>query len=158
MPGEALTVRPLLTNEGTMARAVIETAWADMGVTLAAPERAEVTALPDSFRKRGGESWLIEAKGTAIGAAAIVPLAAEPATWELRWLCLHPHWRRMGIGGLALAKALAYAKDKGARHVVTRPPAGQAIAEAFLKNAGFVRPESGTPGPWRLHLGRLGSG
>ncbi|MCX7935689.1 MAG: GNAT family N-acetyltransferase [Planctomycetota bacterium] len=134
MPMEEFRLRPLAVEEAALARNPIEAAWPE---ALAAAAQEEIQSLPQSFRAAGGEFWLAEYRQIAIGAVGAFPRRARE--WEVRWLCLLPRWRRLGLGAILLQRAMAFVEERRGHRLLCAPPTAE--ARAFLRAAGFAELE-----------------
>jgi putative acetyltransferase len=117
---------------------------------------AQVLGLPDAYRQAGGEFWVaLDAQGRVQGTCGVFPLG--PDTFELRKMYLHPAARGSGTGRALLRQAIAFARERGARHLVldTVEEMAQAIrlyeAQGFVRDDGQVRGSRCTRG-YRLDL------
>ncbi len=131
MAREGLCLRPLAAEEAALARNIIETAWPQ---ALTSAEQDDLQRLPQSFRNAGGDFWLAEYRQIAIGAAGAAWRGNDE--WELRWLCLLPRWRRMGLGTFFMQRVIAFVEERRGRRLLCSPPTSE--ARAFLLALGFA--------------------
>jgi GNAT superfamily N-acetyltransferase len=99
---------------------------------------------------RADVMWLAEtragpAAGEVVGTVTLARRGQPPADKPVaHWLCVHPAYRRRGIGRLLLATLEAAAWDAGQRQIWLETHAAWREAYELYRVAGF---ESMTPGP-----------
>ena len=94
--------------------------------------------LPDSYAP--GAFWVAERDGELLGTCGVYPLS--PTMFELRKMYLRPASRGLGIGKQLLDTALAFAKERGATHMVLDTTHEMTRAIAFYEAHGFVRDDT----------------
>lgn len=112
---------------------------------------AQVLGLPGSYTEGGGAFWVARgAGGELLGTCGVFPLDAERV--ELRKMYLLPAARGLGLGRALLARAVAFARARRARHLVLDTTAAMKRAIAFYQAHGFVRDDAQIRGA-RCNLG-----
>ncbi len=102
---------------------------------------AQVMGLPASYRTAGGEFWVATmANDRLVGTCGVFPVA--PDAFELRKMYLLPETRGAGLGAALLERAVAFARQQGARHLVLDTVDAMARAIHFYEAHGFVRDDA----------------
>ncbi len=101
------------------------------------PAENDLRGLPGAFRRLGGEFWLVEAGGAGIGTIGICPLKEASGEWHIRFMCLQPAWRGMGIGRMMAERAIDFARQKRADRIVVGCPVNDPAMQPLFKSLGF---------------------
>ncbi len=131
-----LKFSPLTREEKDLALNIIGVALNLLDADFPAADRAELAGLPASYHADGGEFWKLTAKGTMIGTVGL--RAGADGVWELKWLCLLPGWRRLGLGKMMAQNVLAHAKTKGIKQVRVSLPGGRPALFGLFSSLGFI--------------------
>lgn len=122
-----------------LVREVLSEFGLDFGVGSATDD--DLFRLPASYDGAGGAFWVVfDDDGSLLGTCGIYPIA--PQTFELRKMYVHPRARGRGAGRLLLDRAVAAARDLGARHVVLDTLHTMDAAVRLYERAGFVRDDA----------------
>lgn len=101
---------------------------------------AELHALPASYEAGGGAFWIARRGDELLGTCGMFPVA--PSIYELRKMYLRPASRGLGLGRRMLDVAIAWARGRGATHVVLDTIHEMQQAIAFYEANGFVRDDA----------------
>ena len=102
--------------------------------------------LADFVLGGAGRMWVAEEGERVVGSIAMVD--AEPGVGQLRWFLLVPEARGTGLGKRLLDAALAYARERGFRHVYLWTFADLHGALRLYERAGFAVTERKTDFVW----------
>ncbi len=102
--------------------------------------------LADFVLGGAGRMWIAEEGERVVGSIAMVD--AEPGVGQLRWFLLVPEARGTGLGKRLLDAALAYARERGFRHVYLWTFADLHGALRLYERAGFAITERKTDFVW----------
>jgi GNAT superfamily N-acetyltransferase len=102
--------------------------------------------LADFVLSGAGRLWIAEEGACVVGSIAMVD--AEPGVGQLRWFILVPEARGTGLGKRLLNEALAYARERGFRHLYLWTFAGLDDALRLYERAGFRITERKTSFIW----------
>ena len=102
--------------------------------------------LADFVLGGAGRIWIAEEENRVVGSIAMVD--AEPGVGQLRWFLLVPEARGTGLGKRLLDAALAYARERGFRHVYLWTFADLHGALRLYERAGFAVTERKTDFVW----------
>ncbi|MDR2523918.1 MAG: GNAT family N-acetyltransferase [Synergistaceae bacterium] len=94
----------------------------------------------------GGQLWIAEADGAAVGAIAIV--RARDDTAQLRWFLVDPPCQGTGIGRELLKTALVFCRERGYKHVFLWTVGLLETARRLYKTSGFTLAEEKTNDEW----------
>jgi putative acetyltransferase len=136
----AVWVRPYLGIDAAAVRSLVERILGEFGLALdpRGTDR-DLEDVDESYRRGGGEFWVVESSGGRIvGACGVWPDPSEPGRCELRKMYLDPSLRGRGIGGQLLALALDHARAAGFRRMELETNHAMAAAIALYQRAGFV--------------------
>jgi putative acetyltransferase len=122
--------------------ALVTRTLAEFGITfgVGAPTDAQLQALPASYESAGGAFFVVEEGGAIVGTAGIFPKGE--ATFELRKMYLDGAVRGRGVGQRLFEVCLAFARERGARHIVLDTTERMKGAIAFYEQRGFVRDDA----------------
>ena len=93
-----------------------------------------------------GRLWIAEEGDRMVGSIALVD--AEAAVGQLRWFLVVPEARGTGLGKRLLDEALAYARQRGLRHIYLWSFATLTDALLLYERAGFKTTETKTGFVW----------
>lgn len=97
---------------------------------------------PDEFEREyfceGAGVWLARAEGEVVGCVALRPLAAHPASGEVKRLFVKPEWRGRGIAGLLLENLHDYAGACGYACLYLDSKDDLTAALRFYKTHGYI--------------------
>jgi putative acetyltransferase len=122
---------------------VVRTVLAEFGLTFGegSATDAQVLGLPDSHRGAQGEFWVaVTPDERVVGTCGVFPVS--PEAFELRKMYLLPETRGAGLGPALLDRAVAFAKARGARHLVLDTVEAMERAIRFYEVNGFVRDDA----------------
>ena len=139
MDGAAI-LREVLAGDVPEVVALVTRTLAEFGLTFGegSPTDAALLTLPGSYADVGGRFWVARAEnGALLGCAGVHRLSETDV--ELRKMYLDPAARGMGVGRRLLDTAIAFARSRGARHLVLDTTEQMTRAIAFYERAGFVR-------------------
>lgn len=123
-------------RERQIRRMIAADADAVQSILQESPEAAQwpvSTALGDG--PGDARAWVAENAGKVIGVVVSRAAAGEA---ELLNLAVLPGWRRRGLGGLLLARALSEMQDAGAESIFLEVRESNLPARSFYTSAGFV--------------------
>src|SRR5205814_1011595 len=153
---------PVEQRDVEAVTALVRDTLAEFGLTFGVGSEtdAQVTALPGSYRDRGGEFFVAERGGAIAGTAGVFPL--EPGVYELRKMYLRTDARGHGLGARLFDACLAFCRERRARAMVLDTVEDMTAAIAFYARRGFVRDDQQTHGArctrrYRLDLGAGGN-
>ena len=104
------------------------------------PTDDELHQLPASYDARGGAFWIARRGDELLGTCGVFPVS--PGVYELRKMYLRREARGLRIGKRMLDVALAWARDRGATHVVLDTIHEMTRAIEFYEANGFVRDDA----------------
>ena len=149
-PREATVwVRPYLGIDATAVRSLVVSVLDEFGLALdpRGTDR-DLEDVDESYRRGGGEFWVVESSGGRIvGACGVWPDPAEPGRCELRKMYLDALLRGRGIGGQLLALALDHARAAGFRRMELETNHAMTAAIVLYQRAGFVEMEAEPEAP-----------
>lgn len=102
------------------------------------PTDEQLRTLPASYE--GGAFWVAYDGSRLLGTCGLYP--ESPGIYELRKMYLRPAARGRGLGKQLLETALAWARERGATHVVLDTMEKMTRAIAFYEAHGFVRDDT----------------
>ena len=83
------------------------------------------------------DRWVVEMPGEAGRLVGHAWARAQSPERTIVYAAIHPDWRRKGLGGALLERAIARAVEAGATHVTAGADVKNKGAEAFLLRQGF---------------------
>lgn len=86
---------------------------------------------------KGGQIWLAELDGEAVGAVSIRPEDGD--LWDLSTVVVRPLAQGRGIGRAMVRTALAFARARGARRIVLDSNSSLKAAIRLYESLGFIR-------------------
>ena len=116
--------------------------WIEHYFRIEPEDRAALDHPEDYAIKTGGEIFFVLADADVIGAVALVPKTFQSDgvvdVFELAKMAVDPKFQGQGIGKALLAHAIAYARERGAKHMVlsTNDILGPALS--VYADAGFL--------------------
>jgi putative acetyltransferase len=136
---------------------IVRRVLAEFGLEFGVGSRTdeEVKRLPGAYA--GGGFWIAEDGGGLLGTCGLFPLGE--ATYEIRKMYVDGRARGRGVGRALLERALADARDRGARVVVLDTLHTMEDAIRLYERSGFVRDDAQIRGArctrgYRLDLAR----
>ncbi len=142
MDENAVELRSLRPGEEGLAANVIGSVVAAQGLDLDEEGKSELRELPDAFRRNGGEFWVAVTPDSVIGTVGIRLIGPSSSEWELKWLCLVPHWRGMGLGRMLAEHAIAHARQHKAGRITMESHTACAGVHPLFESLGFKAIES----------------
>jgi len=119
MVEKGMELRPIRAGQEKLALNVIGSVLTAMKIEMDGVGRSELATLPNSFRGHGGKFWVAEANGAIVGTVGVKPVKDGGGEWAVKWLCLVPAWRGMGMGRMMAERAIDFARQKQATRICT---------------------------------------
>ncbi len=92
-----------------------------------------------------GRFCVLDIDGSAVGTVSMRPLPNRLGDWEIRSLAVVAAWQRGGLGQFMFDRAVAAAKEQGARRLVAVLHPALPAAAAFFRKNGFAREDGAAP-------------
>lgn len=135
----AVWVRPYLGVDAQAVRSLVERILGEFGLVLD-PEGTDrdLDDIDESYRRGGGEFWVVESSGGRIvGACGVWPDPEERGRCELRKMYLDASLRGRGMGRQLLDLALEHARAAGFRRMELETNHAMTAAIGLYQRSGF---------------------
>lgn len=100
-------------------------------------EQPDLKDIQTYYQKDGGEFWIAKSDGKVIGTLGLQ--FRENHCAVMKEFFVDCHYRSQKIGLALYQKLLAFAKDKGVRHIILDTPSVARASHKFYETAGFYR-------------------
>ena len=100
-------------------------------------EQQDLKDIQTYYQKDGGEFWIAKSDGKVIGTLGLQ--FRENHCAVMKKFFVDCHYRSQKIGLALYQKLLAFAKDKGVRHIILDTPSVARASHKFYETAGFHR-------------------
>jgi putative acetyltransferase len=138
-----LRIRPVEARDVPAVVGLVAEVLAEFGLTfgLGSGTDAELSALPGCYTDKGGAFWVVEDEtGALVGTCGVSPV--EDGVLELRKMYLVRSTRGRGVGRALMDRALAFARETGARRVVLDTTEEMTGAIRLYEASGFRRDDA----------------
>lgn len=106
-------------------------------IHLSLAEQPDLKDIQTCYQKDGGEFWIAKSDGKVIGTLGLQ--LRENHCAVMKKFFVDCHYRSQKIGLALYQKLLAFAKDKGVRHIILDTPSVARALHKFYEMAGFHR-------------------
>lgn len=104
-------------------------------INLSINEQPDLNNIIESYINNGGNFWVAVDKGEVVGTIGLMRISNE---WSvLKKFFVSANYRAKKVGLALYDRLLAFAKDKGYRHIILDTPSVATKSHSFYERAGF---------------------